>query len=171
MPLVHRVRSVRSLRGRTQAARARGPLAKNGRNTSGLEPIVCDMSVIGDSEFRELVAEAIDSLPDDLASVMDNVEVVVEDEPSRESLARLPRGVTLFGLYHGIPSRNAAVTTKECCPTGSRSTKVRSKDSPELQSGSRSRCGSPSSTRSLTILESTTTDWTSWAGANRRSAA
>ena len=54
-------------------------------------------------EFRELVAEALDSLPEDLAKLIDNVEVVVEEEPPAESLARLPRGTTLLGLYHGIP--------------------------------------------------------------------
>ena len=61
------------------------------------------MDPVGDKEFRALVAEAMDSLPDDLAELIDNVEVVVEDEPPPDALARLPRGVTLFGLYHGIP--------------------------------------------------------------------
>lgn len=61
------------------------------------------MSSIGEDAFRDLVAEALDSLPDDLGELMDNVEVVVEDEPSPEALARLPKGMTLFGLYHGIP--------------------------------------------------------------------
>lgn len=53
--------------------------------------------------FEELVAEALDSLPPDIAEMLDNVEVVVEAEPPREYLARLPRGHTLFGLYHGVP--------------------------------------------------------------------
>jgi predicted Zn-dependent protease with MMP-like domain len=53
--------------------------------------------------FEELVADALDSLPEEIAHAMENVEVVVEDEPSREQLAGLPRGYTLFGLYHGIP--------------------------------------------------------------------
>ncbi len=55
------------------------------------------------SRFEVLVAEALDSLPDDIASMMDNVEVVVEDEPPDSLLAELPRGETLLGLYHGIP--------------------------------------------------------------------
>jgi predicted Zn-dependent protease with MMP-like domain len=54
-------------------------------------------------DFYDLVAEAIDSLPEAFAARMENVEIVVEDEPPREMLARLPRGTTLFGLYHGIP--------------------------------------------------------------------
>jgi predicted Zn-dependent protease with MMP-like domain len=54
-------------------------------------------------EFEDLVADALDSLPEEFARRMENVEVVVEDEPPLEMLARLPRGVTLLGLYHGIP--------------------------------------------------------------------
>jgi predicted Zn-dependent protease with MMP-like domain len=56
--------------------------------------------------FEELVADALDSLPDEIATAMENVEVVVEDEPSGQDLARVPRGHTLFGLYHGIPLTN-----------------------------------------------------------------
>ncbi len=53
--------------------------------------------------FRALVSDALDSLPEDIASLMSNVEVVVEEEPPKESLARLPHGSTLLGEYHGIP--------------------------------------------------------------------
>lgn len=53
--------------------------------------------------FEDLVTDAIDSLPDELASYMDNVEVVVEDEPPPEAVAELRPGGTLLGLYHGVP--------------------------------------------------------------------
>lgn len=53
--------------------------------------------------FEELVSEAIDSLPLELAVRMDNVEVVVEDEPPPDMIARLAPGSTLLGLYHGVP--------------------------------------------------------------------
>ena len=53
--------------------------------------------------FEDLVGEALDSLPEEFAMQMENVEVVVEDEPPPDMLARLPRGTTLLGLYHGIP--------------------------------------------------------------------
>lgn len=53
--------------------------------------------------FEDLVSEALDSLPSDIAGMMNNVDVVVEDEPSLHQLQRLPRGHTLFGLYEGIP--------------------------------------------------------------------
>ncbi|MFP3900552.1 MAG: metallopeptidase family protein [Acidimicrobiia bacterium] len=44
--------------------------------------------------FEELVAEALDGIPDDLASVMDNVAVLVED-------GRVHGG--LLGRYEGVP--------------------------------------------------------------------
>jgi predicted Zn-dependent protease with MMP-like domain len=56
--------------------------------------------------FEELVADALDSLPPEIASRIENVEVVVEDEPSAELQAGLAPGTFLFGLYHGIPLTN-----------------------------------------------------------------
>lgn len=56
-----------------------------------------------DVTFEDLVAEALDSLPAEIAAAMSNVEVVVEEEPPIEELRRLGRGATLFGLYQGIP--------------------------------------------------------------------
>ena len=53
--------------------------------------------------FEQLVSEALDSLPEEFAKQMSNVEVVVEDEPPAEYLRGLPRGHTLLGHYHGIP--------------------------------------------------------------------
>ncbi len=58
---------------------------------------------MSDQAFRDLVSDALDSLPPDIARLMDNVEVVVEDEPPPESLARLPHGGTLLGEYRGFP--------------------------------------------------------------------
>jgi predicted Zn-dependent protease with MMP-like domain len=55
--------------------------------------------------FAQLVAQALDEIPEPFASHLENVDVVVEDEPSREDLRQLgigPRG-TLFGLYQGVP--------------------------------------------------------------------
>ena len=57
------------------------------------------------THFERLVAEALDSLPEDILQHMDNVEVIVEDWPSRAQMARagLGPGYTLFGLYEGVP--------------------------------------------------------------------
>ncbi len=55
------------------------------------------------SSFENLVGEALDSLPESIAQRLDNVEVVVEDEPPEELLSDLPEGDALLGYYHGIP--------------------------------------------------------------------
>lgn len=55
------------------------------------------------SHFEELVVEALDSLPEDIARRIDNVEVVVEDEPPDEVVRELDPGDVVFGYYHGIP--------------------------------------------------------------------
>jgi predicted Zn-dependent protease with MMP-like domain len=53
--------------------------------------------------FEQLVAEAIDSLPDDFRERMNNVAVVVEDFPSPRDERRFARGRLLLGLYQGQP--------------------------------------------------------------------
>ena len=58
---------------------------------------------MSDEAFRDLVADALDSLPPDITALMENVDIVVEDEPPSDSLARLARGSTLFGEYRGFP--------------------------------------------------------------------
>ena len=55
--------------------------------------------------FARLVAEALDSLPPEVAAHMENVEVVVEPYPTPAQLrpGGVRRGRTLFGLYEGVP--------------------------------------------------------------------
>jgi len=55
--------------------------------------------------FEQLVAEALDALPDVFLDKLDNVEVVVEDWPSREVVLRagVRSAADLLGFYHGIP--------------------------------------------------------------------
>ena len=55
--------------------------------------------------FEELVARAVESLPDELRERMENIDVVVADRPSPQQLSRLSRsrGETLLGLYEGVP--------------------------------------------------------------------
>jgi predicted Zn-dependent protease with MMP-like domain len=56
------------------------------------------------TEFENLVVEALDSLPEDLLELLDNVDVTIERFPSTEQLRRVGiRGGTLLGLYEGIP--------------------------------------------------------------------
>lgn len=50
--------------------------------------------------FKQLVADALDSIPESLGRLMQNVNVFVEDWPTREQLGG--RRGTLLGLYEGI---------------------------------------------------------------------
>ncbi|MFQ5840142.1 MAG: metallopeptidase family protein [Candidatus Methylomirabilales bacterium] len=55
--------------------------------------------------FEAWVREALDAVPCELATRVKNLEVVVEEWPSKEELRSvgLPANATLFGLYQGIP--------------------------------------------------------------------
>ena len=55
--------------------------------------------------FRFLVARAVDGLPEELHIRLENVDVVVEDWPTREQLeqAGLRHREMLLGLYQGVP--------------------------------------------------------------------
>ena len=55
---------------------------------------------LSQEQFESLVADALDSLPEDLGRAMDNVAVVVEDWPTPEQLGG--RSGTLLGLYQGV---------------------------------------------------------------------
>ena len=55
--------------------------------------------------FEWLVAKAVDSLPDEFHSKLENIDVVVEEQPTPDQLDKvgLNRGETLLGLYQGVP--------------------------------------------------------------------
>ena len=55
--------------------------------------------------FEELVRQALQGLPEEIAERMHNVDVEVQPEPSGAQLAALgvPSGATLLGLYQGVP--------------------------------------------------------------------
>jgi predicted Zn-dependent protease with MMP-like domain len=56
-------------------------------------------------KFEWLVAQAIESLPEEFQERLENIDVVVADQPTREQLRVLGgrRGETLLGLYEGVP--------------------------------------------------------------------
>src|SRR5690606_40533831 len=60
-------------------------------------------------EFEALVEEALEQLPEEFAEALDNVVVMVEEEPSDEDLEGVgidpddPERDELFGLYQGTP--------------------------------------------------------------------
>ncbi len=54
------------------------------------------MVVMDRSRFEELVADALDSVPEELADLIDNCVMLVEDDPPRDD----PH---LLGFYDGVP--------------------------------------------------------------------
>ena len=56
-------------------------------------------------EFERVVGKALDGLPAEVADLIENVAVVVEDDPTEEDIAEAgldPETDTLFGLYQGL---------------------------------------------------------------------
>ena len=60
-------------------------------------------------EFEALVEQALEQLPDDFKAALENVAVMVQEEPSEEDLEEVgidpedPDRDELFGLYQGVP--------------------------------------------------------------------
>jgi predicted Zn-dependent protease with MMP-like domain len=56
-------------------------------------------------QFEQLVTEALHDLPQEFQERLDNIDVVVEDEPTIEQLAENGPESTdsLLGLYEGVP--------------------------------------------------------------------
>ncbi|GIV18460.1 MAG: hypothetical protein KatS3mg023_0211 [Armatimonadota bacterium] len=67
------------------------------------------------AEFRGLVQEAIDSLPEDILRHLKNVQVLVEWTASPEQRRKmgLRPWEDLFGLYEGVPLTERGVTSGE----------------------------------------------------------
>jgi predicted Zn-dependent protease with MMP-like domain len=61
-------------------------------------------------DFADLVSEAMDSLPDEFLDRLENVQIDIEEWPTRDDLveAGLRPGDrwSLLGLYHGVPLTN-----------------------------------------------------------------
>jgi predicted Zn-dependent protease with MMP-like domain len=70
------------------------------------------------ARFERLVAEAIDSIPEELRRRMDNVDVVIEAWPTAEhrDSAGLEEDDTLFGLYEGTPLIERGITAEPIFP-------------------------------------------------------
>ncbi len=57
-------------------------------------------------KFRRLIEEALDTLPGEIRVRMENVMVLVEEEPTPEQIESAgldPLQDTLFGFYEGVP--------------------------------------------------------------------
>jgi predicted Zn-dependent protease with MMP-like domain len=68
--------------------------------------------------FEDLVTEAIEGLPPEIQNWLDNVAIVVGEQPTREQLAQagLRPGQLLFGLYVGVPKTRRGFTYGETVP-------------------------------------------------------
>lgn len=71
------------------------------------------MLEVSDKEFEKMIADALDSLPEDRVKGLINVAITYEDEPNAEQRKRLElRGSqSLYGLYEGIPLTKRAAAT------------------------------------------------------------
>jgi predicted Zn-dependent protease with MMP-like domain len=58
-----------------------------------------------EAEFERLVDRAITSIPPPFSNALDEVAIVIEDEPSTQQLDDndVPDDETLYGLYEGVP--------------------------------------------------------------------
>jgi predicted Zn-dependent protease with MMP-like domain len=57
---------------------------------------------VGRQEFRDLVADALDSIPERLGRRMENIAVTVAQWPTTRQIGPGPPGRTLLGLYEGV---------------------------------------------------------------------
>jgi len=74
--------------------------------------------MIDRATFENLVDEALDSLPEEIAAWLDNVAIVVKEWPSPEELAQAglgPRHI-LLGLYVGVPKIRRGARYGETVP-------------------------------------------------------
>ena len=55
--------------------------------------------------FERLVARAVDDLPEEFLTRLENIDIVVEDRPTPDQLLHLglEQAETLLGLYEGVP--------------------------------------------------------------------
>ena len=116
-------------------------------------------------------AVALDAIPEPFASALDEVAIVIADEPIARSAARER---DRRGRHALRPVRGRAADRMGCrlgadARTGSRSFGCRSRRTSPTRTTSPTRSGSRSSTSSPTTSASTTTDSTSSASTDRQS--
>ncbi len=60
---------------------------------------------VSEDEFESLVERALNRLPPEFAELLDNIAVVIEDEPELELKRQMGMGEEeeLLGLYQGVP--------------------------------------------------------------------
>jgi predicted Zn-dependent protease with MMP-like domain len=73
------------------------PLRRRGRQARSHPSRRVELTETSDDAFEILVERALATLPDNVQRLLDNVAIVVEDEP-------LDPSEDLYGLYEGIPA-------------------------------------------------------------------
>jgi predicted Zn-dependent protease with MMP-like domain len=77
------------------------------RQTKRLTPVIVEPynGRMDSARFEQLVIEALDSLPDEFAAYLENVEIIVERRPTREQrrMLGLKPWQSVYGMYHGVP--------------------------------------------------------------------
>ena len=58
---------------------------------------------MSEEDFERAVQDALDRIPADLLDAMDNVVVLVQDEPEQQTQEDEQDGSALLGLYLGVP--------------------------------------------------------------------
>ena len=59
------------------------------------------MKKMESERFENLVARAVESLPEEFRARLENIDVVVADRPTRQQMGQ--ERETLLGLYEGVP--------------------------------------------------------------------
>jgi len=116
------------------------------------------------ARFEELVQRALDTIPDPFSRALEEVAIVIADEPSRQQRldSGLRRGEGLYGLYEGMPRSEYGA---DWAFEPNKITLFQSAlmdDFPD-RSNSSTRCGSRSCTNWRTTSASPTSGCTSWA--------
>jgi len=63
------------------------------------------MNYLSPEKFEEIVKEGIAEIPEKFLEKLENVSIIIEDEPTEAQRKKinLRKGLTLFGLYEGVP--------------------------------------------------------------------
>ena len=71
-----------------------------------------------DDAFMELVEAGITQIPEEFRRKLDNVAIVIADEPTEEQLKSVGLGADdeLFGLYEGVPQTERGVIDEPLLP-------------------------------------------------------
>ena len=113
--------------------------------------------------FDELVDEALATIPMPFAAALDEVAIVIADEPTPDQLRAQRAGARRDAVrpVRGRRRGPSGAPTGSPCPTGSRCSGCRSRRTSRIPTTSPTRSGSPSSTSSPITSASTTTGSTS----------